>query len=121
MEIESGRPERRANKIAELNDRFRRAVPYPSDVPGRVLVTQGVHALPDTRKAAIFESIREHSSFAEGNDPYEEHDFGVVDVCDDRYIWKIDYYDKNLQYGSADPSDCLETIRVMTVMHVSEY
>jgi len=36
-------------------------------------------------------------------------------------FFKIDYYDKTLEWGSEDPSDPEKTTRVMILMLASEY
>jgi len=42
-------------------------------------------------------------------------------VGDQRIWFKIDLYDKDLQYGSPDPADPDVTTRVMTILLPSEY
>lgn len=37
------------------------------------------------------------------------------------YYWKIDYYDRNLEFHSPDPADPSATVRVLTIMRVDEY
>jgi hypothetical protein len=44
-----------------------------------------------------------------------------VEISGERVFWKIDYYDKSLEYGSEDPADPEQTMRVMTIMLASEY
>ena len=36
-------------------------------------------------------------------------------------MFKIDYYDKNLQNGSLDPADPSVTERIITIMLAEEY
>ena len=36
-------------------------------------------------------------------------------------MFKIDYYDVNMEYGSADPADPRLTRRVLTIMLASDY
>jgi len=50
--------------------------------------------------------------FIEDNDPNGEHDFGS---------FEIDGYDKDMRYGSEDPSDPSQTARVLTLMLAEEY
>ena len=55
------------------------------------------------------------------NDPYNEHDFGSFNHKGEQIYWKIDYYDKNYQYCSEDPSNLSITNRAMTIMLAEEY
>ena len=103
------------NKIALLNDTFRR-----SFSGGKVTMTAGVYALPDMVKAEALKKAATFDDFNEGNDPYGEH-FGNFELCGRKFFWKIEYYDRDMQYGSEDPSDPEQTTRVMTVMLAEEY
>lgn len=85
------------------------------------MVTPGVGNLPLATQAALFDAVRSFDSFKTEDDPYEEHDFAAIALNGERYLWKIDYYDLDLQYASPDPSDPAFTIRVMTIMRADEY
>mgnify|MGYP000564937011 CR=1 FL=1 len=37
------------------------------------------------------------------------------------YYWKIDYYDRNLEFHSPDAADPVVTVRVLTIIRVDEY
>ena len=104
------------NKIALQNDAFRRTF-----AGGEVTMTAGVYALPDMVKAAALQKAATFDEFNEDNDPYGEHDFGSFELCGRKFFWKIEYYDRAMEYGSEDPSDPAKTTRVMTVMLASEY
>lgn len=101
----------RAEKIAVLNDMYRKAIPMS------VTITSGVYELPDMQ--SLMQAVREFDQFTEDNDPYSEHDFGSLDWHGEKVFWKIDYYDQALQYGK-DPLD-VECKRVLTVLLASEY
>ena len=105
-------------KIALLNDKARKGW-----LPGssKMLATRVVAALPDEALAVLRHAVAEFDSFTEDNDPYGERDFGAIELGGERYFWKIDYYDRTLRFGSEDPSDTSETMRVLTLMHASEY
>ena len=113
--------------IRSLNDRFRQQAPGTTDVPGRVVITQGIQNLTDTDRepgkylAALFGIIRNYDDFNKDNDPYQERDFGVFDFRGSKCFWKLDYYDPTLKWGSEDPADTTKTCRVLTVMLASEY
>jgi hypothetical protein len=106
----------KTNRIRELNDAFRSTF-----AGGNVVMTAGVDALPDMVKAEALEQAATFDDFNEDNDAHGEHDFGAFELCGRRFFWKIDYYDRDLKYGSEDPSDPAKTTRVMTVMLASEY
>ena len=112
------------NKIAELNDRFRKATGSsdPAGISlGRKFLTSGVRALGLEASVAIAERVMAFDSFTADNDPYEEHDFGSVDYEGQRIFWKIDYYDRRKEFLSPDPADPKVTCRVLTIMLSSEY
>ena len=85
------------------------------------MITPGVRALGVAALSALIQAVREFDAFTPDNDPYEEHDFGSIDLCGERIFWKIDAYSKCLEYGSPDASNPEVTARVMTIMLASEY
>ncbi|MBT8464146.1 MAG: DUF3768 domain-containing protein [Deltaproteobacteria bacterium] len=105
-------------KIAHLNDKARKGL-----LPGstKVLLTREVTALPEDVLERLVAAVKTFDAFSEDNDPHGERDFGAVELESERYFWKIDYYDRSLRFGAEDPSDISETVRVMTLMHASEY
>ncbi|WP_421475884.1 DUF3768 domain-containing protein [Agrobacterium tumefaciens] len=106
----------RAAAIRDKNDAFRKSF---SD--GRVLLTPGVTNLSADHQQAVISAVRAFDDFSPDNDPYGEHDFGAVTLEDSVFLWKIDYYDLDLQFGSSDPADDDVTCRVLTVMRADEY
>ena len=105
-----------AKMIAALNDAFRMTFRG-----GRVVMTAGVNELPDSVKAAALQMVATFVDFTEANDPHGEHDFGSFELVNRKFFWKIDYYDKELEYGSEDPADSDKTTRVLTLMLAEEY
>jgi hypothetical protein len=103
--------------IAELNDMARKAM----GVAGKVFQTEGIGALPAADQSAIREKVEKFADFTPDNDPDGEHDFGAFDHYGQRILWKIDYYDRDCEFGSPDPSDPGVTTRVLTIMFASEY
>ncbi|MGF1612601.1 MAG: DUF3768 domain-containing protein [Gammaproteobacteria bacterium] len=105
------------NRIAELNDMLRKTF----FAGGRVVMTQGIRALPEADQSAIREKVETFDDFGEDNDPYGEHDFGSFEHASHKVFWKIDYYDPSLTFGSEDPADPAKTCRVLTIMLAEEY
>ena len=103
-------------RIRELNDAFRK-----SFVGGKVFVTEGVDGLSDTAKMALLTKVRTFDDFHRDNDPHHEHDFVRVEQDCVIYYGKIDYYATDMEGGSEDPADPLQTVRVLTIMRADEY
>jgi hypothetical protein len=103
-------------RVRMFNDQLRRA-----GVGGQVLITRGVQALGPDRLATVVQAIRVFDDFNADNDPYGEHDFAVLRVEGVEVIFKIDYYDLNMDSMSPDPSDPAVTRRVMTILLPVEY
>jgi hypothetical protein len=99
-------------KVSELNDKLRK-----NFIGGRIMLSRGVDS--SEIRDRIIASIKSFTDFNADNDPYGEHDCASVDVDGRRYLFKIDYYDKNYEYG-VEPTDP-ECKRVMTIMRSDEY
>jgi hypothetical protein len=108
--------EQRADTIRRLNDDLRTSL-----TGGRVMLTSGVSAMGAVFVTATLSQMRAFSAFNDGNDPHGEHDFGSIEINGERVLWKIDYYDKSLEFGSPDPASADATARVLTIMLASEY
>ena len=102
--------------VRELNHAFR-----TSGQGGRIVVTRGVHDKGAGLVAQALERVRTFDAFTKDNDPYGEHDFGSFELDGEKLYWKIDCYDKEMRYGSEDPSDPNETTRVLTILLAEEY
>jgi hypothetical protein len=85
------------------------------------MMTDGINALPDAIKAQVLSLVRQFTAFTPDNDPHGEHDFGAFEVDGEKIFWKIDHYDKSMEYGSDDAADPEVTTRVLTIMLASEY
>lgn len=108
--------ENSAMRIRDLNDQFRQTL-----VGGRVLLTQGVSALPTEKTEELLSAVKAFDEFTEDNDPYGEHGFGCIEMHGTKFFWKIDYYDPTLRSGSEDAANPSVTVRVLTVMLSEEY
>lgn len=113
--------------VAQLNDQLRTSLSSANssnavctigvlDFIGDVSVFRGFK-----RRAELLREIASVKDFTPDNDPYGEHDFGSVEYDGQTFLWKIDYYDKDLEGLSPNPEDPDQTVRVMTIMLASEY
>ena len=107
--------EENAIKIARLNDELRTT--FNS---GSVYMTAGIVALAEAIRLRVFAEVCRFHDFNADNDPYREHDCGLVEVDGVSVIWKIDYYDPTLSVHSDDPADASVTRRVLTIMLAEE-
>jgi len=103
------------SRIRKLNDQLR-----CQHRGGAIMVTAGIQAMGADFIAAVDVALTK-VAFDSSNDPYGEHDFGVVEVKGRRVFFKIDYYDLDLRFASPDPADPKVTRRVMTIMLADEY
>lgn len=103
--------------IAGLNDLLRTTF-----LTGRVVMTEGIRALPAHAREEIITKVRTFDDFTADNDPHGERDFGAFDQAGvGKVFWKIDYYDPSLTFGSENPADPKATVRVLTIMLAEEY
>ena len=125
---------------AEKIERIRALNDMARENPGvacRANMTLGFAALPDHDRHAAVMQIIAFNQFTEDNDPHGEHDCALIyrlatgewvqqrpdreDAITQTIIWKIDCYDKALEFGSEAPWDASQTVRVLTIMLGSEY
>ena len=103
-----------AARIAALNDAAR-----TSFIGCRVVIAKGIAAMDDLD--GLYAKVQAFTAFADGSDPFGEHDFGSVEHEGETVFWKFDYYDVYLLMHSPDPSDPAVTCRVLTIMLAEEY
>ena len=106
-------PDPHAERIAALNDEFRKTL-----ADGYPVLTYGVLALGPEKAAAVLEEVRAFDAFE--NDPHDRHNFGSFAFEGHTFFWKIDYYDAPFAYHAEDAA-ATTTGRVLTVMLADEY
>ncbi|RUN75425.1 DUF3768 domain-containing protein [Sphingomonas sp. TF3] len=113
--------------IARLNDALRQNLTQPGH--NRVVMTIGVQELIGDvslfrnfhAQAELLRAIRDYDDFGPDVDPHGERDFGRFEFRGAALYWKIDYYDRTLDFGSSDPADPEMTTRVLTILLTHEY
>jgi hypothetical protein len=123
----SPRRETNHQEIARLNDWLRANLTSPGS--NRVVMTAGVAELIGDvalfrgfrRRAELLRTVRDFDAFDVDNDPHGHRDLGLFDFEGARCMWKIDYYDPDLAFGSDDPADPFRTVRVLTILRADEY
>ncbi len=102
--------------IRRFNDELRQTF-----VGGAVMLTPSVVALGSKAQKAIVAKVRAFDAFDEGNDPFGEHDFGAFEYEGEKVFFKIDYYNREMTWGSENPADPTVTTRVLTIMLAVDY
>jgi hypothetical protein len=105
-----------AERIRALNDELRK-----TGAGGKTYLTPGIIAKGADFIAKATAAVRAFSGFTDDNDPWQEHDCATLDVDGEVVMFKVDYYDENMEYGSPDPADPRLTRRVLTIMLASDY
>src|ERR1700755_84368 len=106
----------RNQRTRVLNDALRHTL-----ATGVAVMPPGVAALGEEAAARIIKTIAVFDDFCHANDPHEEHDFGSFEAEGTTIFFKIDYFDRSLNYHSPDPTDPAVTVRVITVMLAGAY
>ena len=115
-ESEAGAGFAPAERVRALNDELRK-----TGAGGKTYLTPGIIA-----KGAYFidkatAAVRSFDAFTDDNDPWQEHDCATIEVDGEAVMFKIDYFDEHMQFGSPDPADPKQTRRVLTLMLAEEY
>ena len=120
-------------RIARLNDMARQAM----GIACTAVATVGFRSLPESDQSRVRELIETFDAFDDDNDPHGERDFGTIYQLGDgrwtterprlredereRVFWKLDYYDRQMQFASDDATNPAVTRRVLTIMLADEY
>jgi hypothetical protein len=106
----------RAERIGRLNDTLRK-----TGKGGHMVITRGIHALDGFSAPDLLKALADYDDFDPMNDPHGERDLGSFDYLGREVLWKIDYYDLELRFGSDDAADPGVTQRVLTILLAEEY
>lgn len=85
------------------------------------MVTQNLRRVTGFDAAVLATALANYDGFDADNDPHGERDFGDITLWGYDIIFKIDYYDSDLKFGSDDPANSGITRRVLTVMLASDW
>ena len=105
-----------AERIRALNDELRK-----TGAGGKTYLSRGILSKGADFIAKATAAVRSFDAFTNDNDPWQEHDCATLDVDGEPVMFKVDYYDENMEYGSPDPADPRLTRRVLTIMLASDY
>ena len=104
------------DRIRSLNDELRQQLRG-----GKAVMTPGIAALGSEAVYRLIQTIAVFDDFCNANDPHGEHDFGAFEFDGTPVMFKIDYFDKDLNLHSPDPADPAVTERVISLMLAEEY
>jgi hypothetical protein len=104
------------DRVRALNDQLRQHL-----TGGKAVITPGVAALGREAVQRLVQTIATFDDFCTANDPHSEHDFGPFSFEGVQVFFKIDCFEKNLEFHSPDPANPAVTERVITLMLATEY
>src|SRR3546814_20115100 len=97
----------------------------------------GFSSLHEGDQSCVRELIETFEAVDEDNDPHGEREFGTIyHIADGRWttgrprlrederervFWKLDYYDRQMEFASDDAANPAITRRVLTIMLSDEY
>lgn len=106
----------RAEAIARLNDHLRK-----TGTGGTIMITQNVKRITGFDADVLAAALANYNGFDADNDPHGERDFGDLTLFGHDLLFKIEYYDSDLKFGSDNPADPAVTYRILTVMLTSDW
>lgn len=102
-------------QVAAANDLFRQTM--TTSPRHKIMLTRG---LADSVECEdVITKVRAFDKFTKYNDPHGEHDMGSVNVAGELFFFKIDYYDRNFEWGADPYTD--DYVMVLTIMRADEY
>jgi len=102
-------------KNRALNDHFRK-----TGEGGIVTLSMGLHKLGQAEVGNVMKQLageKGDKSVESGN----EHDMGEIEIGNRTISWEIDYYNKELDDVSGNPTNPEQTTRFMTLLLATEY
>ena len=114
----------RTERIRALNDKFRTTF-----IGGTLFLSEMVSQLERSEQQKLIAQVKTFTDFNEGNDPHKEHDMAFFHCLitedgknkDEKFFFKIDYYDIHDEVLSPDPSNAEVTRRILTIAYADEY
>jgi len=109
-----------SEQLAYINDTIRVNI---CKLKGNVKVNGVIGQLVFTRNAidtlgenigVLLSAVATFNQFKEDNDPYSEHDFGIIELFGKTWFWKFDYYEKSIRSFGHD-------VHLLTIMEASDY
>ena len=105
-----------AERIRDLNDELR-----TTGIGGETFLTRGLLSKGADFIGKACAAVRAFDGFDNDNDPWQEHDCATLEVDGETVIFKIDYFDLNMEALSPDAADPNVTRRLLTIMLAEEY
>jgi hypothetical protein len=110
---------------------------FARPVPTGRASSRTFRSLSASDRSRVRELIETFDAFGEDNDPHGGRDFGCIYQLHDgrwttarprlrenereRVFWKLDYYDRQMEFASDDAANPAITRRVLTIMLADEY
>lgn len=101
-------------KIADINDSLRAHLPGALPEPHRLLLTLKVQRLAPEKLNTLLRQIANFNNFNIENDPFDEHDYGLILFEDEEYFFKFDYFDRSFKHHQTNG------LRALTISHTLE-
>jgi hypothetical protein len=108
--------DQRTHRIRELNNQFRKSI-----ARGMYVMSPGISDLGEEAVDRIVKTVAALEVVYPTDHPHEEHALGTFEAEGRTMVFKIFYFDTDLEHQSPDPADPAATVRVMEVMLDHEY